>query len=195
MGAAPAGPLLLQHLRGGLLEGRRPLDAAALGERVSALAGELAVGDGLLAGLGERDQGDAAEPEFVPPAADDEPLHPAPGAGGLDEQVESLSVAVSSWRGVADEGGRQSPVGMAAAGLSVSDGGVPHIMHHTPLYGGRRCAAQDVLTRQVDGSAAINGYYPVIYERIWTEPNDTGRHMMEDWAAYLDGHAAEPARR
>ena len=31
----------------------------------AAFAGDLAVGDGLLAGLGERDQGDAAEAEFT----------------------------------------------------------------------------------------------------------------------------------
>ena len=58
-----------------------------------------------------------AESEFAAPAADDEPLDPAPRSGGLDEQVQAVSVRVSSWRGGSDEGGGQRLVGMAASAL------------------------------------------------------------------------------
>ena len=59
-----------------------------VGERVDSLAGDLAVGNGRLAGLGERDEWDCAEAEFAPPAADDEPLDAASAAGRLDEEVD-----------------------------------------------------------------------------------------------------------
>ena len=65
---APARPLLLDYGGCGPGEGGHAPGAAPLGERVAARAAELAVGEGLLAGLGQRDQGDAAESEFVFPA-------------------------------------------------------------------------------------------------------------------------------
>ena len=49
---------------------------------------QLAVGEGLLAGVGERDERGGAESEFAPPSADDEPLDPAAGAGRLHEEVQ-----------------------------------------------------------------------------------------------------------
>ena len=58
---------------------------ALLGERVAALAGQLAIGPGLFASLGERDERDAAEPELAPPTADDQALNPAPCSARLDE--------------------------------------------------------------------------------------------------------------
>ena len=54
---------------------------------VAADAGELAVGEGLLAGLGERDERDGAESELAAASADDEALDPASGSGGLNEEV------------------------------------------------------------------------------------------------------------
>ena len=50
-------------------------------------------------------------------AADDEPLDPASSAGGLDDEVEPLPVAVEAGRGGTDEGGRQGLVGVPASGL------------------------------------------------------------------------------
>ena len=71
-----------------------PSGAAFLREGIAAGPGQHAVGEGLLAGLGERDEGGGAESEFAPPAADDEPLDPAPGPGRLDEQVQAVAVSV-----------------------------------------------------------------------------------------------------
>ena len=55
---------------------------------VRALAGQLAVGPRLLAGLGERNQADASEPEVAASPADNEALYPAPGSARLDVGVE-----------------------------------------------------------------------------------------------------------
>ena len=110
--AAPAAALLFEHAPGGLGEGGNALSAALLGEGVAAGPRQLAVGEGLLAGFGERDERGGAETEFAAPAADDEPLDPASGAGRLDEQVQPVAVSVPSWRGGTDEGGRERLVGM-----------------------------------------------------------------------------------
>ena len=91
-GAAPATPLLLDHGDGGLREGGHGLSAALVGEGVAPRAGELPVGKGLLASVGERDQTDAAESELVFPAADDETLDPAAGSGTLVVEVEAIAV-------------------------------------------------------------------------------------------------------
>ena len=116
-GTAPAGLLLLHHGGCGLGEGGHGLGAALVGERVSARAGELAVGEGLLAGLGERDQMDAAESEFVFPAADDEALDPASGSGTLDVKVEAVAIGVPPDGCGTDEGGGEGVMGMSALGL------------------------------------------------------------------------------
>ena len=57
---APSARLLFQHTQGGLGEGGDALGASFLGERVSALAGELTVGERLLPGLGQGNEGNAA---------------------------------------------------------------------------------------------------------------------------------------
>ena len=59
-GVAPSGLFLFQHARRGGGKGRRDLGAALLGQRVAALAGDLAVGQRLGARLGEWDQHGAA---------------------------------------------------------------------------------------------------------------------------------------
>ena len=115
--APPAAALLLEDTSGGFGEGGHALDAAFLGKGVAAGPGQHAVGEGLLAGLGERDERGGAESEFAAPAADDEPLDPAPGPGGLDEQVQAVAVCVPSGRRGADEGGREGLVGMASPAL------------------------------------------------------------------------------
>ena len=117
-GATPARPLLFDDAGSG--EGRHACGAALLDQRVSALACELAVGQRPVPRFGELDQRGAAEPEFSFPASDDEPLDPAAGAGGLDEEVQPLPVAVPAGRGVAYAGGRQGLVGMASSGLGFS---------------------------------------------------------------------------
>ena len=90
--AAPAAALLFEDTPGGLGERWHPLDAAFLRERIAARAGQHAVGEGLLAGLGERDERGGTESEFAAPAPDDEPLDPTAGAGRLDEQVQAVAV-------------------------------------------------------------------------------------------------------
>ena len=114
---APAGPLLFQHTHGGFGEGGDGLAASLLGERVPALAGELAVDERLLPGLDQRDQGKAAESELTATTADQEALNPAAGSAGLDEEVQSVSIGVSSGRSGADEGSREGLWGMAALGF------------------------------------------------------------------------------
>ena len=115
--AAPAAALLFEHAPRGLGEGRNTLGAAPVGQRVAAGAGELAVGERQLAGLGEGNERGDAESEFAAPAADDEPLNPAPGSRGLDEQVQAVTVGVPSGRGGTDEGGRERLLGMASLAL------------------------------------------------------------------------------
>ena len=96
---APAGLLLLQHARSGFGEAGHALGAAFLCQRVTALAGQLAIGQCLFASLGERNQGATAESEFATSASDDETLNPAPGSGRLDEEVQPIAVSVSSHSG------------------------------------------------------------------------------------------------
>ena len=112
--AAPAVALLFEDTPGGFGEGGNALDAAFLRERLAARPGQHAFGEGLLAGLGERDERGGAESEFAAPSADDEPLDPASGPGRLDEQVQTIAVRVPAGRGGTDEGGRERLVGMAS---------------------------------------------------------------------------------
>ena len=56
------------------------------------------------------------QPELAAAAADDEPLDPASGAAGLDEQVQAVAVGVPSWRCGADEGGRAGWIRQDALG-------------------------------------------------------------------------------
>ena len=79
--AAPAVALLFEHALGGFGKRRDSLDAALLRERVAARPGQHAVGEGLLASLGQRNERRGAESEFSAPAADDEPLDPASSPG------------------------------------------------------------------------------------------------------------------
>ena len=115
--AAPAAALLFEHALGGGGEGGNALDAALVGQGVAAGPRQLAVGEGQLAGFGERDERDGAESEFAASSADDEPLDPAAGAGRLHEQVQPVAVSVPSWRGGTDEGGRERLIGMPASAL------------------------------------------------------------------------------
>ena len=131
---APAGLHLGPDLLGGGGEGRRALETALLGERVATGAGELAVGEGERAGLLERDEREAAEPEFAAASADGDPLDPTPAAGRLDVEVQALAVAIPAGRGDgADEGGREGVFGLARGG-GESAASFPPIF--PPLCGG-----------------------------------------------------------
>ena len=110
----PAVPLLLQHTHGGFGEGGDTLGPSFLCKRVSALAGELAVGERLLPGLGQGNEGNAAETELTAAASDEEALNPASGTAGLDEEVQSVPIGVSAGRSGANEGRREGLLGMAA---------------------------------------------------------------------------------
>ena len=67
--------------------------------------------------LASGDERGGAEPKLAELSADDEPLDPAAGAGGLDKQVQAVAVGVPSGRCGADEGGRERRVGMASSAL------------------------------------------------------------------------------
>ena len=112
------------------------MDAALVGEWVSTLAGELAVGDGLLAGLGERDGGDGAESKFGTPGPDDEALDPAACASRLDIEVQAVAVDVVPRRCGSDEGGGEGVVGMASPALgSAAWGGFYLCKYPCIIYG------------------------------------------------------------
>ncbi len=115
--AAPAAALLFEHALSGLRDRGNTLDAAILCQRVTAGPRQLAVGEGALAGFGERDEHNGAESEFAAPTADAQPLDPASRSGWLDEQVQAVAVGVPSWRGGTDEGGRKHLVGMTVSAL------------------------------------------------------------------------------
>ena len=114
---APSGPLLFQHTGSSFGEGGDGLATSLLGERAPALAGQLAVDERLLPGLGQRDQGNAAEPDLTAAASDDEALNPAAGSGRLDEEVETVAIGVSSGRSGAKERGRKGLLGWRPLGL------------------------------------------------------------------------------
>ena len=113
----PPSPLLLDHAPSGFGERGYAQGAALLGQRVAARAGELTVGQRLLAGLGQRDQGEATEPELALAAPDHEPRDPAPRSRPPHVEVQAVAVAMPAGRGRAHEGGRQRVLGMAALGL------------------------------------------------------------------------------
>ena len=115
--ATPAAVLLFEYALGGFGERRHSLYAAFLGEGIAARTGQHAVGESLLAGLGERDERGGAESEFAAPTADDEPLDPASDPPRLDEQVQAVAVRVASGRCGTDEGGREGLVGVASSAL------------------------------------------------------------------------------
>ena len=129
--AAPPGALLIDDALDGLGERGDAHRAPLLRERVPARAGELPVGQGLLPRLGQRNEGDAAEPELALAAPDDQPLNPAQRSRLLDVEVEPVTIAVSAGRGRAHEGGREPLVGMTALGLASpgNAGRSSHIIH------------------------------------------------------------------
>ncbi len=171
---APALAQLVPDPLGGRGEQRYALGAAAVGERVSAVAGELAVDEGLVAGLGERDEPDAAESDVAPPAADRDALDPAAGAGGLDDEVESVTVAVPSDRRVADERGRESLVRVLPAGLGVPlSGGALRAIVHTLIISrlGRDFAGRSRTGRRVPTSGSSH-----LFSHLRQSADHTERH-------------------
>lgn len=96
LGVAPAGPQLFLDLHSDLREGRQRLGAALLGQRIAALAGELAIGEGFLARFLERNERKSTEPEFGSTTANGEALDPTPAAGGPDIEIKALSITIPS---------------------------------------------------------------------------------------------------
>ena len=80
---------------------------ALLGEGVAPGPRQLAVGEGQLAGFGERDKRGGAETEFAVATADDEPLDQHRVPDGCTKEVQPVAVSVASWRSGTDEGGRE----------------------------------------------------------------------------------------
>ena len=101
------------HLLDRLREGRHAICPPPLGQRVAAGARDLAVGQRELPRIGQRYERVAAEAECAGLATDHEPLHPTPGSGSLDVQVEAITVAVPPGLGDgAAQRSRQGTVGM-----------------------------------------------------------------------------------
>ena len=118
LGIAPAAMLVGPDPLGGLGEGGHAPGALLLGQWVAAAACDLAFGDRQGARFLERDEREGAEAQLAPPAADDQPLDPAPRAARLDLQVEAVAVAVAPGAcDVADEGRRERVFGMPPLGL------------------------------------------------------------------------------
>ncbi len=115
---APAGTVERNHLGGGFRERGHAPRKVPLSEWVSTRPGELPVHERLFARLGQRHDRAAAEPEGPGPASDHEPLFPAAGARGVDEQIQAVAVAVAPGLGDgSDKGGRKRLVGMPPAWL------------------------------------------------------------------------------
>ena len=81
----PSRRVYLDDLVGGLGEGRYNRVGGARG-RVATGASDLAVVGGGLACFGKADQGIGAKAQVAALALNDDALHPAPGAAGLDEE-------------------------------------------------------------------------------------------------------------
>ena len=79
----------------------------------------------------------APSPSSRRSAADDEPLDPASGPGGLDEQVQAIAVRVPAGRRGTDEGGREGLGGMASGtlGSAACGGGIGYNIHSSTIYG------------------------------------------------------------
>ena len=161
------------------------LGAALVGQRIAAGACELAVGEGLFAGLGERDEGDAAESEFAPPASDHEPLDPAAGSSRLHVAVQAVTVGVSSRRGGPNEGGRECLVGVAAVrlGLLWCAGGFRHSIHSSIYI--RESGGFRGMWWPGFGIAEhiVNNHYSAIYGILCTENNVDGLHVTDNATA------------
>ena len=93
---------------------RRHVPLALERDRVAAGTRQLAVRESLLAGLGQRHQREAAEPDVPPPAVDHDPLHPSTGAARLDLEEQPVRVVVLPRLGLLDESGSQRRVCLTA---------------------------------------------------------------------------------
>ena len=85
----------------------------------------------------EGNQRHGAEAALAPAAAHDEPLDPASGSAGLNEQVQAVAIGVPCWRGGTDEGRREHPVRMASSALG-SGGGRSGSVAAKTIRSGRR---------------------------------------------------------
>ena len=113
---APAGLLLVPHLLGGGGERGQVPPAALLGQRVAAGTGKLTIGEGLGAGVLERDHGVAAEAQLAAPTADGDSLNPASAARRLHVQVQPMPIAIPARFGdCAHERVRECVHGMSPA--------------------------------------------------------------------------------
>ena len=133
-GGAPARPQLLPDRSGGVRERGNRHRLPLSGPGVAPLAGQLPVGERLLARFLERDQGVTTESELGSAATDGEALNPAPAARGPDVEIEPLAVAVAPGLiHVADKDRCQGVEGMLAARLAFRGTFLKsHTHHYTP---------------------------------------------------------------
>ena len=83
------------------------------------------------------DQGETAESELPAMATDDEALNPTAGSAGLNEEVQSVSIGVSSGRSGAQESGREGVAGVTAGGFGLgSDRSEVRYSIHPPIIWG-----------------------------------------------------------
>ena len=114
LGIAPGRPAHLDDLLGGLGEDRDGgfpelfHSLAFLGQRVPSLADEAVVLGRQFPGFGQGHGGIAAQPDVVALSTDGDPLHPPPGPGGHDLEVQAVAVGIHAGPGDgADEDGRE----------------------------------------------------------------------------------------
>ena len=69
------------------------------GDRIAAIPRQSAHFDCPLTRRRERHQPSTAEPDIAPSALDDDPQQPAPGARGIDDEIESIAVRVAAGLG------------------------------------------------------------------------------------------------
>ena len=171
LGGAPARPQLLPDLPGRVREGGRRLDPPLLRQGIASLAGELPVGERLLAGFLQRDQGESTEPELGSAAADREALDPAPAARGPHIEIEALAVTIASGLAhVAHEGRRQGVVGMPSARLCVAGvaWGVSYIPIYPPQISGCKGMERIDMGQERSLCIVISQYKQVSYMRYGT---------------------------
>ncbi len=97
-GAPPSGAMNGDGFSGSFLERGTALRLPFHGQGVAASARQLAVREGFLSGLGERNQGIAAQAERSGFAMNDQALQPAPSTVGINAKVQAISVAVETIR-------------------------------------------------------------------------------------------------
>ena len=103
------------HLPGGLGKRRYlPTLPVPTGDRITAGSRDPPQPRGVLAGLGQADEGDRPEADVAPPTGDHRPQDPPPRARLVDDEVQAVAVGVPAGPVPSHRDGRQALMRMAA---------------------------------------------------------------------------------